>query len=471
MHLSKMILGKTQNAVTSAFISILFICGTVSADVPDVPIPPALGNFLIENEILASQPPPPGTPPNASWSSPIKFVIRQVENAGEAIYDGGEFLGETITDGGQYALGTLNTVVSEVSGGVQWASSLAADGVGYVVTQTADATSWTINTGLNGFKIIIRQTGSGVSWSVEKIVPDKIAIGGRTFVRFDPIKNIVTSGISYTVKISTASYSAAQATADYLVQTTGGLASGVVDAASGAVNLSLDMQTFYVSNSVGIASAMVDLEANKVVSRTWSALRATVTNVLNWGDLGWCGSTEGWYNIPATNLLVTDYWPPDEGLTNLVAIQAQSCRLFGLARLYKGCIIHDACYSVQGKTKKVCDDEARINWKNACSAAYGSVGYCYANCSANTGMFADILAAAGPAPYTVAQAETANNQSLANQKLAEYNEKKTRYNYISTEYPLMNKPQPTSYVPKRQLVLLPEVKNTPAPAISYLLLN
>lgn len=163
-------------------------------------------------------------------------------------------------------------------------------------------------------------------------------------------------------------------------------------------------------------------------------------------------------NLLATNLLVTDYWPPDEQITNLLSVQAEQCRLFGLARLYKGCIIHDYCYAVPGKTKKVCDDEIHENWKNACTAAFGSGGFCYSNCLANVDFFHYMLATADDAPFKAAQATTASNSTLANTTTKSYDDAKIRYNYVSTEYPLMNKPKPAWYTPKQFISLMAEAK-------------
>jgi hypothetical protein len=238
---------------------------------------------------------------------------------------------------------------------------------------------------------------------------------------------------------------------------------------TGSVELSMDILTFASNNSAAIASAMVDLDANKVASRAWGTMYAAVTNVLNWGDLGWCGTNVGAKNKFATNLVVTDYWPPDEQITNLINIQAESCRLFGLARLYKGCIIHDYCYSVPGKTKASCDDEIHTNWKSACKAAYGGGGYCYLNCEANVDFFHYMLATADAAPFTEAQTKSSANMSWANQQINSYNDAKTRYDYLSTEYPLMNKPQPSWYTPKKLISTMPVVKMTPVSVFTGLL--
>lgn len=439
---------------------------------PNVPIPDNLNLFLQQNGYMVAQPRPIALAKTASWLNPIKFVVRvgdAVGDAAGAVYDGGQYVGSAITDGGQYVLSTANSVVQSVGDGVQWSATQVADGVDYVIIKTADATTWTIDTGLDGIKLVVRQTAAGVSWSVEKAVPDRLAIGGVTYVRLDPVKNVVKAGIGFTVKVSTNSLSAAQATTDYVVNTTAGLATGTVDLANGTLSISVDILTFAANNATAIASAMVDLDANKVATRVWSALLTAATNVLNWGDLGWCGSDNTWKNTLATNAIVTDYWPPDEQITNLVSFQAEQCRLFGLARLYKGCIIHDACYSVQGKTKQLCDDEIEDNWTAACHAAYGSGGYCFDNCRANIELFHYFLRTAAPGPFDDAQKLTVNNSAAATTALNNYNTAKTRYDYVSTAYPIFNKPQPSNFTPQKFITLLPNVAHSDVAVLSLLL--
>lgn len=441
----------------TAFGFLFAAFGHALAQVPEMPIPESMGAYLDGTEIMGEMPTPPDLPPGAFFN-PIRIIKKAASATTSAVYDAGSFVGSTLTDGGQYVLSTTNTAFSTVAGGVQWTSSALGDGVGYVVTQTGNVTVWTVNTGLEGVKMVVRQTGNAVTWSIEKAVPDRLAIGGVTYVRLDPVKNVVKVGIAYSVKVSATSLSAAQATNDFVIQTTAGLAVGAVDLASGSLNLSLDIATFAVSNTAAITSAIVDLDAEKLASRTWAALYAATTNILNWGDLGHCGSTVGYKNLFYTNVIVTDYWPPDEQVTNLLNVTTSQCRIFGLARLYKGCLIHDECYGVQGKTKAACDDEIKENWNSACRAAYGG-GYCYKSCEAAVGFFQGMLAKADSKPFLEAQIETANNSVKASQKLAAYNDAKTRYNYVSTEYPIMNNPQPPSYTPRSFIELAPQVRS------------
>lgn len=441
------------------FFLVLVATGfAIAQDPPSMPIPDNLNAILQQNGFMAAEPRPLALAKTESFISSIKFVVRVTSNAGsdlgDAVYDGGRFVGSTVTDGGQYLLDGTSMIVNSVADGVQYSSSAFAQGVDYVIVKTSDATTWTVDTGLNGVKIIVRQAGSVVSWSIEKAVPDRIALNGVTFVRLDPVKNVVKAGISFSVKASSKTVDGLAATTDYILSTTSGLAVGTTDLVSGTLNLSMDVMTFAVNNTAGIASALVDLDANEAVSRAWGAIYAATTNILNWGDLGICGSVVGWKNVAATNLLVTDYWPPDEQITNLLSFDAEQCRLFGLARLYKGCVIHDACYSVYGKTKKECDDEVLENWRDACSQAYGgSHGWCYETCAANVSFFHTMLATAPAAPFTKAQNDVAGNQTLINQKITAYNDAKTKYNSVSTLYPTISPPQPASYAPHKFITL------------------
>ncbi len=281
--------------------------GFVAADVPNVPVPDNLDALLRQNGILVVQPRPAGLAKTTAWYDPIKIVVRAGSAGIDAIYDGGRYIGSAVTDGGQYVLDATNVVVNSVANGVQWTASTLGEGVDYVVVQTANATTWTINTGLDGVRIIVRQSAEGVSWTVEKAVPDQVSVGGVTYVRLDRAKNAVKAGVKMTAKIAGGSISAAQSMSEYLIQTGSELAVGAVDMTAGTVELSMDVLTFAANNSTAIASALVDLDANKLAARAWGTLYAAVTNVLNWGDLGWCGSNVGITNKFATNLVVTDY--------------------------------------------------------------------------------------------------------------------------------------------------------------------
>lgn len=379
---------------------------------------------------------------------------------------------DVATGAAKFALDGVNVVVSSTTDGIKWTVDKTTDGVSYVVEQTLDGTRWTINSAIDGTKVVIRKTTNGMSWSVEKSIPDGITWGGKTYVDFDPVKNTIQAGIRIPAKAANKSLSIAQASTTYFTNVSKDFAVGALDVVDGATFVSMDIVTFASNSTVNIADKLLELDFGGAVNETVLTFWYAFTNVLDWGDLGWCGSVadKKFYKL-TRRVLISDYWPPDDQITNLLAPLGQQCRILGLARLYKGCAIHDYCYGYPGKTKEGCDQEILQDWKKACNDTYRGGSWCETNCLFNVSIFHGILSGGDDLPFTEAQAKSNSDLNFKNEQISKYNYYKSKYrDENSNEYDF-SKPMRPGYEPKPFIVPLVSKKGSPAqvPITSLLL--
>jgi len=354
-----------------------------------------------------------------------------------------------------YTLDAANTVVQTTGNVVTWTAGTLADGTRTVIEKVGDVTTYTIDLAADGTKMVIRNVQGVAYYTIENAIPSNISFNGTTYVDFDPVKKVAKAGIRIPLNIVK---SGTTLTADGLKYLNGKAIDGAVSTVNvveGVTYLMVDLATFTSSNTTDIAKSLAKGDMDEAIKKTINTVYSALTNILNWGDLGWCGSMNSASNSVLTNVLVPDYWPPDEQLLNLAEGWSSTvCRPRGLARLYKGCRTHDYCYSIPGKTKADCDNEIKLDWWKACDDAYGD-GYCRSACRASTELYNTVLRNAGDGPFKDAQAKSAADASVREWNITKYNESKAAFS--SNVYPMVTTTKPASYVPQPFVYLVTDV--------------
>lgn len=427
--------------------------------IPAVPLTPDLIAYLQQKQLASVQTngdlvlgpsSPSGILAARCWSCRIgRKLIRGTTSIVSGAKD---FTVDIATD-------VTTTVIDRTGDGIKWTAGQVADGTRVVVNQVGDVTTWTIDLAADGTKLIVRQTGNVVLYTIENAIPDQIGLGNTVFIDLDPVKNVAKAGVRMSVNLVNAGV---DMNADLLKY----LNSKMVDGAISTINvteegtyLMVDLMTFSTTNAIDITGEMAKGNMDEAVRRTIRTIDAALTNILSWGEVGHCGAATGLASV-ATGVLVPDYWPPDElamATTIVGAVEFGSsmvCRPRGLARLYKGCRTHDACYGLIGKTRADCDEELRLDWLKACDDAYGS-GYCRENCHVSTELYHSFVRMGGGEAYTNAQTASRNDPNVGNQQRIKYNESKAQFS--SNVYPPMTTPKPASFVPQPFVMLIPSI--------------
>lgn len=95
-----------------------------------------------------------------------------------------------------------------------------------------------------------------------------------------------------------------------------------------------------------------------------------------------CGTRGNLWGTIASDLLIPDYFPPENELLRALLIDSPLINLgicedaFTPAYLGQSCMMHDQCYQTLGATKDGCDEDLKGGWLESCDESYpGFLGF------------------------------------------------------------------------------------------------